>query len=136
MALFLSKPILRSPDEPVDTKNPVIQLCMEGTRAEFDHRVEDARILYEQAWEARTDDYDACIAAHYMARLQDSAEDSLQWNYLALKHANAVNDERVKDFYPSLYLNLGRSYELVSNQTEAQKYYDLAAELGVIHQPD
>jgi len=60
----------------------------------------------------------------------------LCWNQLALKHANAVNDEKVRDFYPSLYLNLGRSYELVGNQDEAQKYYDLAAQLGIIHQPD
>ena len=120
----------------MDLDNPVIQLCMEGTRAEFEHRCEDARILYEQAWAARKDDYDACIAAHYVARFQDSAEDSLQWNHLALKHANSVNNQRVKDFYPSLYLNLGRSYELAGNQNEAQKYYHLAAELGVLHQPD
>ena len=123
-------------EEIMDLNNPVIKLCMEGTRAEFEHRVEDARILYQQAWEARKDSYDACIAAHYVARFQDSVEDSLHWNHLALKHANAVNDESVKDFYPSLYLNLGRSYELVGNQNEAQKYYDLAAELGVVHQPD
>jgi len=109
---------------------------MDGTRAEFEHRLEDARLLYGQAWEARTDDYNACIAAHYVARFQDSAEESLYWNQLALKHANAINDERVKDFYPSLYLNLGRSYELVGNQAEAQRYYELAAALGVVHQPD
>jgi hypothetical protein len=53
-----------------------------------------------------------------------------------LEHANVVNDERVKEFYPSLYLNLGRSYELVGDQNEAQRYYNLAAKLGVIHQPD
>ena len=120
----------------MDTANTIIQLCMAGTRAEFEHRLEDARLLYGQAWEARTDDYDACIAAHYVARFQDSAEESLRWNQLALNHANAVNDERVKDFYPSLYLSLGRSYELVGNQGEAQRYYGLAAELGVVHQPD
>ena len=120
----------------MDLSNPVIQLCMDGTRAEFEHRVEDARVLYQQAWEARADDYDACIAAHYVARFQDSVEESLRWNQLALKHADAVNDDRVKDFYPSLYLNLGRSYELAGNQSEAQRYYDLAAALGVIHQAD
>ncbi|MDQ3007180.1 MAG: hypothetical protein M3R47_17580 [Chloroflexota bacterium] len=120
----------------MDINNPVIKLCIEGTRAEFEHRTEEARILYKQAWAARKDDYDACIAAHYVARFQDSVEESLRWNQVALKHANAVNDERVKDFYPSLYLNLGRSYELAGNQNEAQKYYDLAAELGVLHQRD
>lgn len=120
----------------MDLNNPVIQLCMAGTRAEFEHCIEDACILYQQAWEARTDDYDACIAAHYVARFQDSAEESLQWNQISLEHADAVNDKRVKDFYPSLYLSLGHSYELVGNQSEAQRYYELAAELGVIHQPD
>ncbi len=120
----------------MNLNNPVIQLCMEGTHAEFEGRIEDARILYQQAWDARQDDYDACIAAHYVARFQDSVEESLRWNYLALKHANAVHDESIMDFYPSLYLNLGRSYELVCDQVESQRYYELAAELGVIHQRD
>jgi hypothetical protein len=119
--------------EIMDTSNPVIQLCMEGTRAEFEHRLEDARSFYQQAWEAHTDDYEACIAAHYVARFQGSAEESLKWNQLALAHAQAVNDERVKEFFPSLYLSLGQSYEFVGNQGEAQRYYDLAAALGVIH---
>jgi len=120
----------------MDIANPVIQLCMDGTRAEFEHRIDDARVLYQQAWEARTDDYDACIAAHYVARFQDTAEESSRWNQIALEHADAVQDERVKDFYPSLYLSLGHSYEVVGNPSEAKRYYDLAAELGVIHQPD
>src|SRR5258706_8284143 len=105
----------------MDINNPIIQLCIEGTRAEFEHRIEDAHVLYQQAWEARTDDYDACIAAHYVARFQDSAEESLRWNQLALQHADAVHDQRVKDFYPPLYLSLGRSYELVGNPVEAQR---------------
>jgi hypothetical protein len=120
----------------MDLDNPVIQLCMAGTRAEFKQRLAEARVLYQRAWEARTDDYDACIAAHYVARFQDSAEESLRWNQIALEHANAMNDERVKDFFPSLYLSLGRSYELAGKPTEAQHYYGLAAELGVVHQPD
>jgi hypothetical protein len=120
----------------LNINNPVIQLCMAGARAELEHRLEDAKSLYQQAWDAHTDDYEACIAAHYVARFQDSVAESLRWNQIALDHANAVDDERVKDFYPSLYLNLGRSYELVGNQSEAQHYYDLAAALGVVHQAD
>lgn len=120
----------------MDTTNPVIHLCMAGARAEFEHRLEEARQFYLQAWDAHTDDYEACIAAHYMARFQDTAEASLRWNQLALEHAQAVGDERVRDFYPSLYLNLGKSYETLGNALEAQRYYDLAADLGVIHQPD
>jgi hypothetical protein len=120
----------------MDLNNPVIQLCMEGTRAEFERRLDDARLLYLQAWDAHTDDYDACIAAHYVARFQETPEETLHWNQIALVHANAVDDERVKDFYPSLYVNLGHSYEAIDDQVNAQKYYQLAAELGLTHKPD
>ncbi len=120
----------------MDITKLLIQLCIEGTRAEFEHRTDDARLLYGQAWDARTDDYDACIAAHYVARFQDSAEETLRWNQIALDHANAVKDERVKEFHPSLYLALGHSFELVGDQAEAQRYYELAAKAGVNHQPD
>jgi tetratricopeptide (TPR) repeat protein len=120
----------------MDIHNPVIQLCLAGARAEFEHRPDAARSLYQQAWEARLDDYDACVAAHYVARFQESPAKSLRWNLVALQHAKAVNDERVKDFYPSLYLNLGQAYEKLGNQVEAQRYYNLAADLGFIHQSD
>jgi hypothetical protein len=120
----------------MDISNPIIQLCMEGSRAEFEHSPEDARALYQQAWEACTDDYEACIAAHYAARFQKTPEETLQWNQTALDHANAVPDGRVKDFYPSLYLSLGYAYELLGNQVEAQRYYNLAADLGFVHQQD
>lgn len=120
----------------MDTANPVIQLCIQGAFAEFERRTEDARALYQQAWNLHADDYEACIAAHYLARFQDSPEETLHWNKVALEHANAVNDGRVRDFYPSLYLNLGRSHEILGNQDKAQRYYDLAAELGAIHLPD
>jgi len=120
----------------MNTNNPIVQLCMQGTHAEFEHRIDDARELYQQAWESHTDDYEACVAAHYLARFQGNPEETLRWNQIALEHANAANHGLVKEFYPSLYLNLGHSYEVAGKQMEAQKYYDLAAELGVIHQPD
>lgn len=120
----------------MDITNPVIQLCLQGSRAEFEHRLEDARARYQQAWDLHRNDYEACIAAHYLARFQDSPEETLRWNELALKHAQMVNDERVAAFYSSLYLNIGSAHEKLGNQEEAQRYYELAARLGVVHQPD
>jgi hypothetical protein len=120
----------------MDLKNPVIQLCIQGTRAELERKTEDARAVYQQAWDIHTDDYEACIAAHYLARLQDTTEKTFQWNWIALQHANAIHDESVKDFLPSLYLSLGKSNESLGNIAEAQKCYQLAAELGVVHQAD
>lgn len=120
----------------MDLDNPVIRLCIEGTQAEFEGRTEIACALYQQAWAAAANDYEVCIAAHYMARFQDSPEERLRWNRIALERADAVNDDSVRNFYPSLYLNLGCSHELLGNQTEAKKYYDLAAELGVTHKKE
>jgi tetratricopeptide (TPR) repeat protein len=120
----------------MDTTNPVIQLCIQGALAELEKRRDDARALYQQAWNLHGDGYEACIAAHYLARFQDTPEETLHWNQVALEHAIAVGDERVAEFYPSLYLNLGRSHEILENMDKAQSYYHLAAKLGVVHRPD
>lgn len=119
----------------MDTDSETLKLCLEGTRAEFEGRIEAARGLYRQAWQAARDDYEACVAAHYVARHQ-KPEDSLRWNLVALARAEAVTDDRVRDYYASLYVNLGSSYEILGNQPEAQRYYKLAAGRGLIHQPD
>ena len=79
------------------------------------------------------DDYEACIAAHYVARHQPNPQETLRWNQEALSRAQALDDERIQAFYPSLYLNMGQSYEVLGDLTEAKRYYDLAAALGVVH---
>lgn len=45
--------------------NTVVQLCAQGMAAETDGGAGDARRLFEQAWDAATDDYEGCVAAHY-----------------------------------------------------------------------
>jgi hypothetical protein len=112
---------------------PTIQCCIQGAEAEFQGRPDDARALYWQAWESAANDFEACIAAHYVARFQDTPEDIFRWNQEALNRANVANDEGVKDFYPSLYVNMGHSHELLGEMEEAQRYYDMAAELGLEH---
>jgi hypothetical protein len=111
----------------VDPDNPVVKLCARGMQAECEGRNDVARQLFEQAWAERTDDYDACIAAHYLARHQDGPPGNLHWNQLALRHADAVGDERVRGFYPSLYLNLGHAHEQHGDRGQAARYYQLAA---------
>ena len=120
----------------MDLSSQVVKLCIAGTQAEYEGRPEDARQLYWQAWESAQNDYEACVAAHYVARFQESPEETLRWNMEAFNRAAQAQQETVQDFYPSLYLNLGRSYELLGNKVEAQHYYDLAAGLGFAHQAD
>lgn len=112
----------------MEPDNPVVKLCVEGMRAEAEGKPEDARRLFTEAWAARKDDYDACVAAHYLARHQESPQDALRWNQESLQRADAVGDERVRSFYPSLYLNMGHSCEELGNRDEAIRYYELAAE--------
>lgn len=112
-----------------------VALCIEGTQAEYRHRPDVAVECYRQAWEAAGDNYDACIAAHYLARFQPDAAAVLHWNQVALTHANASEDERVHAFYPSLYVNLGQAYEDVGRTAEAASCYARAAELGLVHEP-
>ncbi len=112
----------------MDDGTPVVKLCIEGMTAEGDGRHDDAHQLFTQAWAVSTDDFERCVAAHYLARHQASPELSLQWNREALTRAQVTGDERVAGFYPSLYLNLGRSYEELGHVDEARHCYDLAAE--------
>lgn len=120
----------------IDRDNPVIRLCLAGSQAEFEHRLDDAQRLYQQAWELATDDYEACIAAHYVARHQANPQETLRWNQIALDRAAAAGTDRVGEFFPSLYVNLGHSHEVLGHQAEAQHYYARAAELGLVHQTD
>lgn len=111
----------------MDPANPVVKLCVEGMQAEGAGRHDDARARFARAWETRTDDWEACIAAHYLARHQPTPEDTLRWNQEALDRADAVTDERVHGFYPSLYLNLAHSHQQLGDVAEARRFYDLAA---------
>ena len=111
----------------LDPDNPIVKLCVAGMRAEGEGRLDQAAELFQQAWAARHDDLEACIAAHYLARHQSTPEDTLRWNEEALARAEAVGGERVQGFYASLYLNLGHSHEGLGHTAEARRFYDLAA---------
>lgn len=121
----------------MDLTNPVISLCMEGSRAEFNGQLEQATALYQQAWNSARDDFEACIAAHYLghALTRTGAEPAqrLHWHQLALERAQAVQDARIEPFLPSLYVNLGQALETLGQQAEADQYYALAAALGLAH---
>ena len=118
----------------MDPNNPIVKLCAEGIAAEMQGRPADARAAYQRAWAARADAFEACVAAHYVARHQDTPEDTHRWNAEALAQADAAaaaGDERVRAFYPSLYLNVGHSCEVLGDAAGAARYYDLAeARLG------
>ena len=101
----------------IDPTNPVVALCAAGMAAEGTPA--EARRLFERAWAARRDDYDAAIAAHFLARQQPTPELTLRWNALAVRHAEAVADGRAAGLLASLYLNLGDAQAKVGDVAAA-----------------
>ncbi len=120
----------------MDLNRPVVALCMAGIHAEFERRLDDAREFYAQAWRSAADDYDKAIAGHYVAHLTTDPVEGLRWNQVALAHAERGDPEMVKELLPSLYVNLGRSFEQVGEEVESARYYALAASLDLVHQPE
>lgn len=102
-----------------DTTNPVMALCAAGMQV--DGEPEKAKPLFEQAWNARRDDFDASVAAHFLARHQPTPLDTLRWNEIALQHADAITDDRAASLLPSLCLNLAESYRSADRSEEAMQ---------------
>ena len=111
----------------MDPNNPAVKLCVAGMQAENEGRSADAKALFEQAWAEAQDDFEACIAAHYVARHQSTADEELDWNRKALERAQLVGADKVASFYPSLYLNLAHSLEKLGRTGEACELYATAA---------
>jgi hypothetical protein len=112
----------------IDPQNRVVRSCVLGMEREQEGRHEEALQLFMLAWHESTSAFERSIAAHYVARHQTTPESTLHWNQESLTNADAVGDDRIQDFYPSLYLNLGKSHEDLGNLKDARRFYALAAE--------
>ncbi|WP_055548431.1 hypothetical protein [Streptomyces sp. NBRC 110028] len=111
----------------MDPDNPVVRLCVQGMTAEAEGRADDASALFRQAWDAATDDYGKCVAAHYLARHQPTPAETLRWNQECLDRADAVGDERVRGFYASLHVNMGSAYRALGDPAAAHRHFVRAA---------
>jgi len=104
-----------------DPENHVVKLCAEGSALEGER--EKANLYYLKAWNAAISNEERFIAAHYVARVQATALEKLKWDQIALTEALSVDKEYVKAAYPSLYLNLGKCHEDLSNFENAEQHY-------------
>ena len=110
----------------MDPTNAVVKLCVDGMEAEASGNNLQAHELFLKAWELSTDDFERCIAAHYVARHTNCPSDSLHWNQKALDHAMRVEASKVSGFYASLHLNLGRAHEDLGSLQNAKVHYEMA----------
>lgn len=113
----------------MDQNNAIVKLCVLGMEEEDKGNPAGAGELFLQAWTRSTNDFERCIAAHYVARHQPDAVKALHWNQQALDCAGRVDDGSVSEFLPSLYLNLGKSHEDLGSAAEARRLYQNAADI-------
>jgi tetratricopeptide (TPR) repeat protein len=106
--------------------NKVVQLCAKGMELEGQGQLTEASNLFDEAWNAATNDFEKFTAAHYVARCQKSISDKLTWDKIALKHALNINDKTIKGTLPSLYLNIGKCYEDLNDFDNAKSNYHAA----------
>lgn len=112
---------------PLDPDHPVVKLCAAGMEAEHLGNMEEAKRLFMHAWDVAQDNFSRCIAAHYVARHQETPADTLRWNIVALDLGLTLADDDQRDFLPSLYLNAGHSHEVAGALEEARRLFGLGA---------
>ncbi len=109
-----------------DPDNNVVKLCAQGMDLDGKGKLKDANRLFLQAWKEATNDFEKFTAAHYVARCQKSVEEKLKWDETALQLAFKIDDDTIKETYPSLYLNIAKCYEDLNDFVNAKKNYQLA----------
>ncbi|CZR05361.1 dna/rna tunnel of bacterial dna dependent rna polymerase [Trichococcus collinsii] len=113
-------------DNQFDPNNKIIQLLLRGMGMEDSGKPEEASLLFIKAWSEATDDFERFIAAYFVARHQKNSSDKLKWFETSLRFALKLNDEAVKSAFPSLYLNIAKCYEELSNPDKAKENYELS----------
>lgn len=106
--------------------NNVVKLCIQGMIMEDQDKQEEARKLFEQGWDAATDNAEKFLAAYYIARSQKTSSERLKWFKTALQYALNSNDNTVKSAFHSLYLKIAECYEVLSDPEKAKEYHELA----------
>ncbi len=107
--------------------NTVIKLCLQGMDMEEKGKPEEAGMLFLEAWNEATDDFEKFISAYYVARHQKDISDKLTWLETALQFALKINNDTVKSAFPSLYSNIAKRYEALGDPDNAKRNYELAA---------
>jgi hypothetical protein len=103
--------------------NNVVKLCIQGMHKEENNEPEEAGRIFLQAWNEATNDFEKFTAAYYVARHQNTIPDKIKWLETSLQFALMINDESVKAAFPSIYLNIAKSYEELGDIANAGKYY-------------
>lgn len=109
-----------------DKENKVVKLCAKGMAYEGKGEMKNASGFFHEAWSISKTDSEKFIAAHYVARHQNTVRDKLKWDKTALSFALKIGDKSIEGILPSLYLNIGKCYEDLNDFKNANSNYHLA----------
>lgn len=123
-------------------QGPIMTRLAEGQQLAVTGDREGARAVFAELWDevgADGDPLHVVSLAHYTADVQDDPADELEWDLRALRAADELTDERaqrhhsslhVRDFHPSLHLNLAADYAKLEQYEVADEYLTKAEEVG------
>ena len=109
-----------------DPHNHIVKLCLQGMSMEENNKAEEASKIFLQAWNEATNDFEKFLAAYYVARHQKNVLDKLKWLENALQFTLKINNDSVNGALPSLYSNIAKCYEELSDLTNAKRNHELA----------
>ena len=93
--------------------------------SEFDYK--EAKKKYELLWSLSYDDYDRYFLARILAAYQNSFEDQLDWWLTALEYWVKLDREAFEGVLPSLYFEIGETYENLMDFKNAKAHYLLGS---------
>lgn len=102
--------------------NHVVKLCLQGMTMEEAGDQREAAKLFLQAWNEATNDFEKFLAAHFLARHQETISGKLNWLETALQFALKVNDNAATSALPTLYANIATCYEDLDDHINAKEY--------------
>lgn len=106
--------------------NPIVKLCLQGMELKDKGKHGEAVKIFLQGWDEATNDFERFLAAYYIARLQKTTSDKLEWLERALQCALNINTDAVTSALPALHSNIAICYEELGEAEKAKENSELA----------
>lgn len=106
--------------------NNVVKHCLQGMEMEEKGQPQEALKCFLKGFDEATNDFEKFLAAHYVARQQQTVPEKLRWLETALQFALNVKDDAIKSALPALYTNIAGCHEELGNTEKAAENAELA----------
>lgn len=106
--------------------NTIVKFCLQGIGMEERGNPQEARRLFLHAWSEAANDFERFLAAYHVARLQELAQNRLQWFETTLQLAWRIYDDAVKPAVPFLHSHIAQCHEALGDLVNAEQHHTRA----------